>query len=165
MPNNVKGNISALKFELGIDATPDYTDGDVLDGVQTLSAAAIFGLHAGKIVGAVINNSAALEIDIDLHFFDQPLSNSTITDNAAFDLAVGDKEKYIGTIEMRKHKTFTSVSVSLPDVNQRDLPFELGVDSAGKRSVDLYVLPQVKAAFNADAATNLDITVYIEHPG
>ena len=77
-------------------ATPDYSAGDNLGGLLTLSDATPPDRRWGEIVGVSITSDVAFTGPFDVVFFNANPSGSTFTDNAAQDVVLADQGKIIG---------------------------------------------------------------------
>lgn len=162
MSNRTKGNISRHTVSFTVTAGT-YSVGDVIQGLKTIEKVAIVGIGAGKIVNVVASDRAQNVADLDVHFFGNEL-DGTYTDQATFDPSDNDIQEYFGCMELRKHHSFVDNSVSVPDINQRDIPFELGVNADGKQETSLRLVVQDKAGVTFAAPTDFQLDIYVQHP-
>lgn len=157
----VANKISRFDLSFEVDATPDYTAEDVVDGLLTIQAAGRYGLSSGEIVGAVLHNAASHAIDMHIVFFKDNPSNSTFTDNSAITIHDDDLDKVLGVLTLSRHYEFAGNSVAMPAINQQPIPFELGVNSEGECVTSLYAVVIAGGTVNFAATTDLSGAIFI----
>ncbi len=137
-----------------VEATPDYSDGDVIGGLMTLADAVSQIGDGGKVVSAAVHSDADLStVPIRVLLFSANPSASTITENASFVLHANDKAKLCGVIDLS-----TRASIGTPDVlfaANANVPFRC----AGR---DLYAVAIAGGAINLGAVTDLTFVFGIE---
>lgn len=92
----VGGNLVTVSNTPTVSASPAYTPGDVMGGVQTISTVLRASAKTGYVTYVEIISKAALTSPIDIFIFNATPSGSTTTDNAAFALAAADMSKMCG---------------------------------------------------------------------
>lgn len=78
--------------------TSAYATGELIGEKLTFSGALNSSTGAGYIISAAISDKAAQAVDLELVVFGQDPSNTTFTDQAAFDIADADLSKIVAVI-------------------------------------------------------------------
>lgn len=106
-----------------IEATPDYTTGDLIGGKIELTNAVNAAGGGGRIKSVVITDLAKQDVNKDVIFFDVNPSNTTFTENGAFDVADADLVNIIGAVAVSTWFDFADNSVGA--ALALDIPFVL----------------------------------------
>lgn len=133
-----------------VQATPDYSDGDVIGGKMTLSNVVEFVGDTGAIRSAMVYSAVDIgaSIPIRVFLFNADPVNSTITENSAFVLHVDDLLKLVGVVDLSTRADL-GTPVTLSAAGTLELPFDCG---PGK---DLYAVAVAGGTINLGATTDL----------
>lgn len=131
-----------------VQATPDYSGGDVIGGLMTLADAAAFDGDGGVIehAAAYVAIDASL-LPLAVLVFNANPSASTITENSAFVLHADDRAKLVGVLDLDQVADL-GTPVILYTANAH-IPFSI---PDGK---DLYAVAIASGTMNLGAATDL----------
>ena len=135
-----------------------YASGDLICALIELPNAAELKGGAGYIVGAVLQDEAAQDVDYDLVLFDSdPSSGSTFTINSAPDVADACLAKAIGFVNIDTFCTFADNAIlrGEPDM---PIPFILDVTNG---TTSLWALLITRGAPTYAATTDLTLQVWI----
>jgi hypothetical protein len=83
-----------------VQASPDYSDGDAIGPLVTLSNFARYAAGSGLIARLALRNklSGGITVQTFLHIFDSNPSSTTVTDNGALTINSADYSKILRTI-------------------------------------------------------------------
>lgn len=90
-----------------VEATPDYSAGDLVGGLLTIMESALGGL----IQSVVITDLAKQNVNKDVVFFDTNPANTTFTENAALAIADADLVDVLGVAAVDTWFSFSDNSV------------------------------------------------------
>lgn len=93
-----RGMIYQVSATPTISAASIYASGDAVGGLMTFSNALIKYSKSGLLQSVVISDLAKQSAALSLVIFKDNPSSTTITDNAALDIADGDITKIIGAV-------------------------------------------------------------------
>ena len=89
-------HLYSLDVEItGVDATPDYSSGDLVGSKLTINNAVTEGHGGAVVVGAFVSDKENNDADFRIWLFNADPSNTTFTDNGAFTIADDDIEKVV----------------------------------------------------------------------
>lgn len=113
MASNVGGFTVVRDVTPTVEATPDYSTGDVMGGLMTISNAARASGGSGIVNSIVLASKVDLTVDVDVVLFDANPSGTTFTENAAVAIATTDAAKVIGIVTLStRHDLGTPVVAS-----------------------------------------------------
>lgn len=92
------GPVRVVRPTIAVQATPDYSDGDTIGGLVTLSDFARRDAGSGLIMRFTLRSKIDITVSSFIHIFDQNPSASTFTDNAALVIHADDAAKILKTI-------------------------------------------------------------------
>ncbi len=101
------GGIWYIEQAVTVEASPDYSAGDLVGGKLTLSSKA----NGGLIQTVIITDLAGVNINKDVVFFDTNPSNTTFTENAALAIADADLVDILGVAAVDTWFSFSNNSV------------------------------------------------------
>ena len=139
-----------------IQATPDYASGDLIGGKMSFTGAVRYNdlvAGTGLIQSVVITDLEKQSVAIDIVFFDVDPTNTTFTDNAAFDIDDTDLLTIIGVAAVTDWKAFNDNSVGVA-LNMA-MPFNLGTGTT------LYGALVSRGAPNYGSTSDLTVRVGI----
>ncbi len=99
-----RGSILIIEQNVTVEATPDYSTGDLVGGLLTLNHPIADGNDksvyptGGLIHYVLITDLAKLNIDKDVVFFDTNPGDTTFTENSALDINDADLLNVIGVV-------------------------------------------------------------------
>lgn len=131
-----------------VSASPDYAAGDAVGGLQTIAGAAMPEVGSGIVHTVTVANLAAVSTPLDVIIFSSNPTGTTVTDNAALDIADADLPKVACVIQV-------SGSSSLAD---NYLSFTTGANCVFKlaqQQTSLYAIAVARAAINLDSTSDL----------
>lgn len=135
-----------------VEATPDYAAGDLMGGKIVLTRAVRgSGAHSGVIQSVIITDLAKQSVNIDVLFFDADPSNSTYTENAAFDVDDADLLNLVGVAAVNDWSDFSDNSVG--QALNVGIPFHLNTGTT------LYAVMVTRGVH--DLASTSDLTLRI----
>lgn len=125
MPTRVLAGRSTLVLSLApaIEATPDYSDGDVLGGKQTLAGIVREAGYSARITWASVYSKVDIgtSIPIRLMIFNADPASSTFTENSAPSVHADDIAKLCGIVDLSQRLDlgtpvvlFTPAGISVP---------------------------------------------------
>jgi len=158
----VANKTTQIDLTFTVEALPDYSSGDVVGGLVTVSNVVRSGLNSGKIVGAAIHNRVSHAVDLSLIFFNANPSGTTFTENSALTIAAADLSKVIADLALTRHRQFVGNSVALPAINQSPIPFELQPGSDNVENLNLYLVLLAGGILNQAATTDISGALFIE---
>lgn len=94
----VGGFSRVVRYSLAVAATPDYSDGDAIGNLLTLSDFARVAAGSGLITRLQLRCTMNPGVQSFVHLFDANPSASTVTDNAAVVIHANDRSKILKTI-------------------------------------------------------------------
>lgn len=136
----------------GVDATPDYSAGDLVAAKLTVVGTRE-GVFSGEVESVVLTDKEANSANFNLWLFSSDPSSTTFTDNGAFTIADADIEKVMCVIPVTAHVASGSgASVS----------YQYGTKCAFKlTSTTFYAAIEAEATINAAAADDLHLRLTI----
>jgi len=138
-----------------VEATPDYSDGDVIGGKMTLAGVVEFLGNSGAIRAASVHSLADLStVPIRVLIFNADPTASTITENAAFVLHTDDVAKLVGVLDLS-----VKAGIGTPDVLFADNPHLPFVADGVK---DLYAVAIAGGTINLGTVADLTFQFGIE---
>lgn len=155
LQKSVSNRIVIVRNTPTVQATPDYSTGDLIGGKQELLNAVEESGAAGIIRGVSIADAANAKIQIDAIFFNADPSNTTITENSALAVAAADLDKIIGAVVVGTYFAFNANAFGRPSGAVR-IPFVLGGGTS------LFLLMIARGTINLAATTDLDVRVALE---
>lgn len=164
MSNRTRGNYTERLVSLTTTAAAHST-GDVLTALTEVTLAGRFGVSNGIIVGATLYNKLSNGTDIKLLLAKNTMANTTFTIGSPLTVADADLDEVIGTIDLVKHTDFADNCISEPALNQRPIPFELGLTAANEQLTSIYVALIAAAAITPGTTTDLNLALLLKHPG
>jgi hypothetical protein len=97
----VRGNTTILRPTLTVEATPDYSIGDVIGGGEITLTSLTRTTGGGAVVQSVaLWCDDALSPELDIMFFDADLAGGTYTENGALTLSAADKANWLGNVKI-----------------------------------------------------------------
>lgn len=98
---SVKGNTVIIRTALTVEATPDYSDGDMFAGEISLTNA-VRETSGGLVLNSItIWNDDATTPAFRIMFFDADLTGGTYTENSAPSFSAADKANILGVVPIR----------------------------------------------------------------
>ena len=145
-----------------VSDTPDYTSGDLMGGKITITQAGTANDgrphrltdFSGIIQSVIIMDLDARNLDIDVVFFDTDPTNTTFTDNAAFDINDTDLLTVIGVVNVTTWAAFNDNGVG-KSVNE-GLAFHTGLNGSA-----IYAALVARGAHNLSTTNALTLRVGI----
>ena len=104
---STQGGVWYIEQAVTVEASPNYSSGDLVGGLLTLSTAAFGGL----IQSVIITDLAKQNIAKDVVFFDTNPENTTFTENAALDIDDADLVDVLGVAAVDTWFSFSDNSV------------------------------------------------------
>lgn len=147
MEGSVGGFTVVCDVTPAVEATPDYSTGDVMGGKMTIANAARVSGGSGLIQTVTLASKVDLTVDVDVIFFDANPSTTTFTENAAVAIDVADAAKVIGVVTLA-----TRVDLGTPVVAHEGglmIPFDC---ASGK---DLYAVAVARGTINLGTTSDL----------
>ncbi len=134
-----------------VEATPDYSDGDVIGGKQTLTAIAREDGGAGAIVWGHVYSLVDIgaSIPIRVLLFNANPSASTFTENSALSVHANDLAKIIGILDLSQRLDL-GTPVVLYAAQPVNIPFECAAAAD-----DLYAVAVAGGTINLGTAADL----------
>lgn len=117
--------------------TSAYATGELIGGKLTFSNTFRNGVGTSFLTSVCMVDKAAQAVDFDLVLFDQNPSNTTFTDQAAFDIDDADLSKVVAVINLGSSSRFAFADNSVHYLGSLYLPLR-GTDSAGGATRTLY---------------------------
>ena len=155
LQKSVSNRIVIVRNTPAVQATPDYSTGDLIGGKQELINAVEESGAAGIIRGITVADAANQKIQIDAIFFNADPSNTTFTENGALAVNAADLDKIIGAVVVGTYFAFNANAFGQPSGAVR-IPFVLG----GGTSLFLALI--ARGTINLAATTDLDVRVALE---
>lgn len=154
--------VGATKF---VSASPTcdtsaYATGELIGGLLTFSNAFRSGVGTGYIASVNMIDLSAQAVDFDLVIFDQNPSNTTFTDQAAFDLADTDKAKVVAVVNLGSATRFAYADNSNHYVGSLFIPIR-GLDSSSVASRTFYAALISRGAPTFSTASDVTIKLGI----
>lgn len=134
--------------------TSDYADGDVIDGIQTLTAVSAANGLSVELRSIVVRDLAAQDAAFDIIFFNQNPSNGTYTDNAAMDVHDTDHGFIVGHASILASDYTDFADSSVATVRAANLSITMRPTSGAD---DLYALLLCRGTPTYAAGTDLEI--------
>lgn len=148
-------NLVVVEITPTVDATPDYVTGDLIGGKLSLENAIERTGAAGIIRDVVIVDNSASGQNIDVVFFDANPSNTTFTENGAFNAAYADALNSVGFVQVTSWASLSDASVGRGEAF-RPIHFVL------TGGTTLYAAMIARGTINASAASDITLRVVIE---
>lgn len=137
-----------------VEATPDYSDGDVMGGKLTLSGVVQFAGDGGAIVAATVYSKVDIGASIPVRgiVFNADPTASTFTENSAPTIHADDLAKIIGILDMSQRLDL-GTPVALFAANPR-IPFRC--------DGSLFIVPIAGGIINLGSTSDLTFVFGIE---
>lgn len=103
----VGGHTRVVRPVIAVQASPDYSDGDCVGGLITLTDFARVEAGSGLITRLQLRSLIDIDVQTFVHVFDGDPSASTLTDNGALSVHANDRAKLL--------KTFTVAAADWAD--------------------------------------------------
>lgn len=130
-----------------VEATPDYSTGDVMGGKMTIANAARLSGGSGKLESIVMASKVDMTVDIDVVIFDSDPSATTFTENSAVALDAADAAKVIGVVTIStRHDLGTPVIASVRGLG---IPFDCAAGTS------LYAVCVARGTINLGSTSDL----------
>ncbi len=150
----VGGYTKIVEATPAVEATPDYSAGDLLGGkIIFANAVRGSGHHSGVIQSVVITDLDKQSINIDVLFFDTDPSNSTYTENGAHDVHDTDILNLVGVALVSDWKAFSDNSAG--QALNLGIPFDLGTGTI------LYAVMIARGTINLGSTSSITLRVSI----
>lgn len=141
-----------------VDASPDYSTGDVMGGVNDFAEAGRYGLMGhgvGYIVSVAIKSKADITVPIDVVFFNSNPSNTTWTENSAVALDAADVAKLIGFV------TITSFSdLGTPVVGFAEC--RIAIQPADANPGHIYAVMIARGTINLASTSDITLEIAVD---
>lgn len=149
----VGGNLLTISVTPTVEATPDYSSGDVMGGKMTLANAARVSAGTGYIVGVRIASLADITVPIDVIFFKADPTNTTWTENSAVALNASDATMLVGAVQV-----FNWFDLGTPVVGFAEcrIPFDIASGTS------LYAVMIPRGTINLASASDIIIEVTVD---
>lgn len=152
---SVGGITEIISATPAVEATPDYSPGDVMGGKISLLKATRLEGHSGYITSACIKSKADITVPIDVIFFSSDPSGTTFTENSAISLDAADVAKIIGAVQV-----FQWFDLGTPVVGFAEcrIPFRLTLSTG----TTLYAVMVPRGTINLASTSDLVLEVAVE---
>lgn len=137
-----------------VEATPDYSDGDRLGALQTLTSASVAGRSAKLVSLTLVDKSAVGEAMSILFFKSTPTIASA--DNAALDMTDANALLYVGHVAIATTDYVATSSNKMACIKNINLIMESGDQG------NLYALARAGATINLASTSDLQFTYCFE---
>lgn len=111
-----------------IEATPDYSTGDIIGGKQSAVDARFTGNSVVRLRRVVICDKAAQGISMDVVLFNADPSGTTFTENGAAAIAAADAAKIITAVPVTVH-VVTGAASKVSESAALDIPITLAAST------------------------------------
>lgn len=145
-----------ISLQPTVEATPDYSDTDVVGGLQVLTNAARVPGGTGKIVSISILSKVDIAVAARLLFFMANPTATTFTENGNLSINAADIDKMFRSVEIA---AADFADTGTPEIFSREL--NIGFQCA-PGSKDLYVVFQAGGTINLGSASDLTFNYSIE---
>ncbi|KKN77959.1 hypothetical protein LCGC14_0355240 [marine sediment metagenome] len=150
----VGGYTKIVEATPAVEATPDYSAGDLLGGkIIFANAVRGSGHHSGVVQSVVITDLAKQSINIDVLLFDTEPTNTTFTENGAFDVDDTDILNLVGVALVSDWKAFNDNSMG--QALNLGIPFDLGTGTT------LWAVMVSRGTINLGATSDITLRVGI----
>lgn len=140
-----------------VDTSTGYVSGDLVSTKLTFQSVGEFPASdqrsSGLIQSVIVHDNSAEAINMDVVFFGSDPSNTTFTDNSAFDCHDDDLPKILGVASITDWKSFNDNAVG--QALNLAIPYDLGV------ATDIYAAMVARASATFVATDDISITVGI----
>ncbi len=133
-----------------ISATPDYSAGDALGGIQTLASVVSANGLSALLKSVCVVDKAGQAPQLTIYFFKATPAAGTYTDNDALAWGAGDPANMIGIVKIvaADYKTLGGVSVAcLGGIDQLHTP----------AATSVFTIIEADAAYNAVSTSDLSL--------
>jgi hypothetical protein len=96
----VGGYTKVISVTPTVEASPDYSDEDVMGGKQSIASAARSEGGSGIINFISVSSKVDITVGIRVHFFKSDPSATTFTENATLALNAADYDKVLGHVDI-----------------------------------------------------------------
>jgi hypothetical protein len=121
----VGGYTKIISVTPTVEATPDYSDEDVMGGLMSIANAARVVAGSGIVNFISISSKVAVAQPVRIHFFKSNPSATTFTENSTLSLNAADYNKLLGHVDILAADW---VDLGTPDLATKcniNIPFEL----------------------------------------
>lgn len=155
-PAGVVGFLNTVSVTPTVEATPDYSTGDVIGGIMTFAAILRADTKTAYAVSVRLTSkvAAASMAAIDVYIFNANPSGSTVTENAAFGLADADRAKLKGKISV---STWDVVGAAVSTAYA-----EGRVPITGAAADDIYVVMVARGTINLGSTSDLTVELTVD---
>lgn len=137
-----------IRPTITISASPDYSAGDSIGGIVTLSSVMYASGRSAKLTSLTLKENGGQAPALTCIFFRATPSDGTYTDNAAIVWGSGDSANMIGAVEVVAGDWYTVASKSVATL--------AGLDQIhGAAASDLFLIIVADGAYNAGGASDL----------
>ena len=135
-------------------ATPDYADGDAMGGLLTFTDFVRASPGSGLITRAFIKSKVTIAVDVLLHLFIAPPSDSIYTDNGALTIHANDWPNLLKTV-LFDSTDFLDMQAGLFQAdNAVAIPYEVAEAST---ALNLYGLLESTGVINLASVSDLEV--------
>lgn len=131
-----------------VSASPDYTAGDAVGGLQTITGAAMPDVGSGILHSVTVGNLAAAAPTLDVIIFSANPTGTTVTDNAALDIADADLSKVACVVQVTSGSALADNSLAF--ASGTNCVFKLA-----QQATTLYAVAVARSTINLDATSDL----------
>lgn len=137
--------------------TAAYATGELIGGKLSFPGALRNQTRAGYVTSVVVLDKAAQAIDLEVELFDQDPTNTTFTDQAAFDPDDADLSKMKTPILLGSTERFSFADNSLHAIGS--LSIAIGGNSSSTST--MYGALIARGAYDGESASDLTVTICI----
>lgn len=149
-------NMVSIAPTVTITATPDYSAGDCVGGIVTVSSAVNTKSNRPiRLTNVTLTDNAGQAPALSLLFFRATPAGGTYTDNSALVLDASDIADLVGVVRIAAADWYTVSSKSLVAVNDLNMIMDITTTS-------LFMLVVADGAYNAGATTDLTVKLGVD---
>lgn len=153
-PVPVIGFLSTVAVTPTVEATPDYSTGDVIGGKNTIAAITRADAKTGYITAVRIYSKADITAQIDCLFFNADPSATTWTENSAVAMNDTDAAKLLGVVPVTQW-----TDVGTPVIGFND---SCRVPITGNAADDIYMVMVARGTINLASTSDLIVAVTVD---
>lgn len=155
-PAPVVGLLSTVAVTPTVEATPDYSTGDVIGGVMTFASILRADAATGYLTSVRIATKILNVVQIDALIFNANPSGSTVTENGAFAIAVADIPKLKGVVEIEAGDWIATGAASSVGYKECRVPL------TGAAADDIYIVLVARGTINLDSTSDLVVEATVD---
>jgi hypothetical protein len=145
----VGGYTRVISVTPTVEATPDYSDEDVLGGLMSIANAARVAAGTGIVTFLSVSSKVDITVAMRVMFFKSNPSATTFTENSTLALNAADYDKILGHVDIADTDWIDLGTPELATKTNINIPFQLSTGTT------LYAVATAQGTINLGSTSDL----------